>query len=272
VSSDPPSKDPWAEAAALIGDAAKSAEHARRYRALADSIAEDSFERTLAIGSEMRAAARRGTPDALAVLVAELHELVARCQAGIAEVRASGSYRAAVRAFTNGETARVATLACAIFSNVIAGRHEPHTLYWPVPVLGGRSVEHFLPPIDCAVRIDTLRREGIPAVAVAPERGGDEDIRPVLLSERHEESESPFALALASSALPGPVCRLVGSETTLFYAPHLVADFTVSCASGASDEWWRVRPNAYHTYLNELQESLRARGIAVVIEPDAREG
>ena len=51
------------------------------------------------------------------------------------------------------------------------------------------------------------------------------------------------------------------------YAERLTADFVVSCAAEASDEWWSVRPNAYRTYLDDLRVALTARSITMVIEP-----
>ena len=222
-----PSGDPWQDAAALIAEAGRSAEDAWRYRQLASTIAEPIFERALAIGSEVRRAAREGRTAALEDLTAELRELVTRCRNGIAEVRASSSYREAVHAFTNGDQARIAELAGAIFHGVVP-LPTPGRLYWSVAIGGRGSVDHFLPAGVCAARIETTKREGLTTSAEAPERGGDGLIRPVLLSRRHDESESPIALAFDPAELPGPVCGLSGSELVLVYAERLTADFVVS--------------------------------------------
>jgi hypothetical protein len=143
----------------------------------------------------------------------------------------------------------------------------PSRLYWSVAIGGRGAVDHFLPAEACAARIESAKREGLTSPADAPERGGDDLIRPVILSRRHDEAESPIALAFELAELPGPVCGLSGSEIALVYAERLTANFVVSCAEEASDEWWSVRPNAYRAYLDDLRIALTARSITMVIEP-----
>ncbi len=251
--------DVFAEAADRIADAARAAEDARRYRALAGAVAEPTFDRALAIGSDVRAAARRGEPAAVVPLLAELRELTERCRAGIAEIRASAVYQDAARAYAAAEPRRVAELASLLFADLAL--EHPGTLYWSVPILGGRSHEHFLSAVACTDRIADLLHAGIPAASPPPARGADEILLPIVFTTSHEESESPVALALAPGAFPAPACRIVESEVVLYYAERLAADFTVTIAAETDDEWWRVRPAAYQTYVAELRAALTARSI-----------
>lgn len=259
-------EDPWGEVAALIAEAARSAEDARRYRALADTIAAPCFERALALGSEVRRAARQGATASAAAFVAELQELTARSRTAIAEVRSSSIYQEATSAYAAGDSARTADLACELFADV--GVHpNPAALYWMVALGGRRASDHFLPASELAVRIEQCRREGVRAEPTPPSRGGDEAILPVQLSEQHDPSESPVALVFEPAMLPGPVCQLLGSEPVFFYASRLAAEFSVSCAPSVDDEWWKIRPDAYQAYLDELREALLTRAIRVLIEP-----
>lgn len=260
--------DVWAEAASLIADAGCAAEDAHRYRALAAEIAEPAFERALAIGSEVRAAARRGTPALLTPLLGELRDLTERCRSAIAAVRSSDAYREAARAYAAGDPHLVAELASAIFADV-ARDATPGAVFWSVPIVGRRADEHFLPAIACADRIAHLRDGGVPATTAALVRGGDDTLRPVVLETAHDESESPVALTFAPGALTAPVCRAVGNDVVLYYAEGLTAPFTVTIARSSDDEWWRVRPAAYHTYVAELRSALTARSIANVVRGDA---
>ncbi len=259
--------DPGAEAAALIGEAGRSAEDARRYRALADSLAPASFDRALAIGSEIRAAARRGAVEALVPFAAELRGLVARCRDAVGEVREGRTYQEAVRAFRSGDAAKAAALACDVFSGV-APRPGGGTLYYPLAIGGGRSVDHFLALDECAARIDACHRDGLTSPSAAPDRGGNEEIRPIALTARHDEAESPIALAFEAGTFGAPTCALTGTETVLLYSTRTRADFVVSCAPRVSDEWWEIRPDAYRAYVDGLRAALAARSITLIVEPE----
>jgi hypothetical protein len=255
----------------LIAEVGWSAERARRYRDLATSVAEPAFDRALAIGSEVRQAARAGTVAALAGAVAELREIQARCQEGINHVRRSVRYQHLLAAFEAGDSTRAAELASAVFDGVSASPAS-QTLYSPVAIAGGKSVDHFLPATICAERIRTVADEGLSGASDAgvSSPGSDESIRPLRLSETHDESESPISLAFAPTALPGLLGRLTDSDEMLFYARRLRAEFVVSCTSRVSDEWWGIRPDAYRRYLEDLKEALTARSLVLVIEPPDR--
>src|SRR5207249_6113584 len=97
---------------------------------------------------------------------------------------------------------------------------------------------------------------------------GDDLVRPLRLGESHDESESPIALAFPPGSVPGAVGRLSGGGVVLLYAPRLRADFTVSCVARVSDEWWKIRPGAYRSYLEELRGALEARSLGLEIEPE----
>jgi hypothetical protein len=260
--------DPLAEAAALIREVGRSAQRARRYRNLATQVATPVFDRALAIGSDIRRTIRSSEPHptAIAAAIAELRGLLAACENAIARVQVSALYREAVASFAAGATAQVAALAPTIFTDVTP--HAPTgILYWAVPISGGRSGAHFLPPTEFAARVQQMATEGLLAAPSPPEFGGDDTIAPVLLSDKHDGSESPVALAFEPHTLSAPVCRLDGSNVVLFYAKRLSAAFTVTCSRSVDDEWWNVRPDAYQEYLAELREALIARALRVAIEP-----
>ena len=263
-----PGPDPLAEAAALIRDVGRSTQHARRYRDLAVAVAEPILDRTLAIGSDLRRAARGRGPEpatAIAAAIAELRNLLARCEEAIDGIKTSSAYQEAVASFAAGEAERVAPLATAIFTDVIP--YEPAGfLYWAVPLSNGRSGTHFLAPEEVAARLYVIAIEGFSAAIQPPELGGDETIRPVMLTDQHEGSESPLALAFEPHAIPAPVCRLEGSNVVLFYAERLAATFVVSCTANVNDEWWKARPDTYRQYLEELRDALSARALRAVIE------
>jgi len=267
VSSPAPPHDPWSEVATLIGDVGRSAERARRYRELAMSLAEPAFDRALAIGSEVRQAARTGAIAALAGADAELREIQARCTEGIARVQSSPPYRDLVAAFDAGDATRAAELASVVFAGLSASPAS-RTLYCPVAIAGGKSVDHFLPAGACAERIHTIAGEGLSGTSGSDvsSPGSDEAICPVRLSESHDESESPVALAFAPEAFAALVGRVAESDEVLFYARRLRAEFVVSCAPRVSDEWWDIRPDAYRRYLEDLKEALTGRSLVLVVE------
>ena len=260
--------DPVAEAAALIREVGRSAQRARRYRDLATQLATPVFDRALAIGSDVRRTIRSSEPHptAITAALAELRELLASCENAITRIQVSALYREAVASFAAGATAQVAALAPPIFTDV-----TPHAatgiLYWAVPIGAGRSGAHFLPPTEVAARVQQMASEGLVAAPSPLELGGDDTIAPVLLSDEHDGSESPVALAFEPHTLSAPVCRLDGSNIVLFYAKRLRAAFTVTCARSVDDEWWSVRPDAYQEYLAELREALIERALRVAIEP-----
>jgi hypothetical protein len=269
VSASAPPGDRWAEVAALIGDVGRSAERARRYRALAASLAEPAFERALAIGSEVRQAARGGADAAaLAGAIEELRDLDARCGAEIARIRATRQYADLLAAFESDDAARAADLASAVFESVTVAPAGT-ILYSPVAIGGGKSLDHFLPPTACADRIRTIATEGLVAASdahgIVP--GADEAIQPLRLTATHDEADSPVALAFAPEVLPPRIGCLADGDTVLVYARRLRAEFVVSCASRVSDEWWEIRPDAYRRYLEDLQQALTARDLTLVIEP-----
>jgi hypothetical protein len=258
----------------LIGEVGRNAERARRYRALVASVAEPTFERALAIGSEVRQLARGGSDaGALAGVIAELRDLDARCGGEIARVRATGPYQDLLIAYeADDDAARAADLAQVVFAGVSAAP-VTRTLYSPVTIGGGKSVDHFLAPDICAERIRTIADVGLAVVndlsGLFP--GADESIQPLRLTTTHDEADSPIALAFGAAVLPPKVGWLTGGDIALVYARHLRAEFVVSGASSVSDEWWEIRPDAYRQYLEDLQRALTARGLALVLEPSSAE-
>jgi hypothetical protein len=191
---------------------------------------------------------------------------LASCWSAIDDVRTSQIYREAVAHFSEGEAERAATGAIEIFASVV-----PHaatdTLYWAMPIRGERSGAHFLEPEECASRLSMIAAEGVPAAAEQLDLGGDEAIRPVLLTDEHDGSESPIALTFEPGTLPGRVCRLDGSNVALFYAERLRADFTVRCTPIVSDEWWSIRPDAYREYVVALRQALARQAPGIPFEP-----
>ena len=180
--SDPPEgADPVPRVADLIREVGLAAEDARRYRALADTVAEPAFERALAIGTIIRQALREPERQraAAADAIAELQGILDGCARAMADLRASATYRDALAAVAAGTVDRLATLAAAIFSDV-----EPFpnatVLYWPVPIAGPRGVAHFVPPRQCAARILQRADEGLLAASPPPERGADDRIPAVV--------------------------------------------------------------------------------------------
>ena len=259
--------DPLARLADAIREVGLAAERARRYRALATSVAEPAFERALAIGTAIRRSLRdpeRQRADA-AEATRELATLLDGCTRAVADVQASAAYRDAVDALAAGATDRVASLAPLLFSGV-----EPwpdaRRVYWPVPIASPRSGSHFLPPAECAARIAACAADGVDAATPPPELGADEHIPAIVLGTEHDVAESPLVLVIEATALPAPLCRLAGGTTAFFYAPGVRVPFRVCTAAIVSDEWWAVRPDAYRAYVDELRSALAPRGIAVETE------
>jgi hypothetical protein len=252
----PTGADPLETAATLIRDVGEIARRARRYRALVSDLAEPAFDRALALGSEIRRAARTTQPHAaIAAAIAELRELQSRCEAAIAEVKRSRDYEVAVARFRAGAADQVATLAPRIFTGV-ATSDRRGALFWTLPLGSRRGGPHFLPAEDCAARVRTIVSEGLPGPTTPPELGGDETINPVALSDEHDGSESPIALRFQARDLPTPLCRIEGSSIVLVYVARLKAELVVSCQATVEDEWWRVRPDSYREYLGELEAAL----------------
>lgn len=266
MSTDPaPPADPVAEAADLIRAVGTCAQHARRYRALAAPIAEPIFDRALELGSDVRRGARGPEPGPpLAAAIAELRALLARGEAAIAGVRAGAEYRSAAAAFAAGDVAAVARVAPDVFAGVMP-RPPGGTLYWPVPLGRRGGGEHFITPGACADRVHRIATDGLSSPEEAPDLGGDDTIRPVMLGEEHDASDSPIALAFDAARLP-PLCRLDDGGLALLYAPHVRAPLAVHAVADVGDEWWRIRPDAYRQYLDELGRELGARGLALVVD------
>ena len=260
--------DPLAEAAALIRDVGLGAERARRYRALATSLAEHMLDRSLELGSIVRRAGRDAGPagDVIRAAIDELRSLQARCDAAIADVQASAAYREVAAAFAAGDVPRAAAHAVDVFADVERG-DAPETVVWEVPVGGERGGEHFIAPAECAARIEAVRRNGLRAASAAANLGGDETITPIALSADVTGIESPVALAYEPRALPGPLCRIAGGALLIFYAECLRAPFSVHCAGTVTDEWWAIRPDAYVEWRTALEALLRTQGLVVTTTP-----
>lgn len=260
--------DVLAEAAALIRDAGLSAEQARRYRALASTIADPTFDRTLALGSTIRLAGRDrpGSESVLRAAIDELRQLLARSEAAIADVRASALHRAAAAGFAAGNAAQVTPLAIELFTDVIADE-SLGVVTWDVPLGGGSGSEHFASPEECAARIASIAQDGVPAASPPPHLGADDAITPVTLAAEVGAADSPVTLVFERARLPAPVCRLEHSPLVLFYAPRLRSPFTVHCTAEVTDEWWSIRPDAYAQWLAALGPLLKAQGLAVAVAP-----
>jgi hypothetical protein len=266
-SAPPATANPIERAADLIRDVGVAAQQARRYRAVAATVAEPAFERTLAIGTAIRQALRDPERQRVVALdaVGELETLCEACRRAIADVERSAVYRDAVAAVAAGDVERVARLAPTVFTEV-----EPYPeairLYWPVSIAGARRVSHFLPPGDCAARIGLYANDGLPAASPPPEAGADERIPAVVMGAEPDTSESPLALVVEATLLPAPLCRLAGSTTALYYAARVRVPFRVRAAAAVSDEWWTVRPDAYRAYVDELAAALAAHGLTIESE------
>lgn len=250
--------------ATLIAEAARSAQDARRYRSLATAVADPVFERVLAIGSEIRRAMRAGMAASIAAALDELRSLHQRCEEAVREVRASAPYRELTAAYGAGAVTRATTLAAEVFTDVVVAS-PGRLLRWAVPLTGRRSDEHFLPPERCARSIRAWAASGLTAPTEPPDMGGDAAIRPLPLTESTDPSEGPITLAFDPHVLPGPVGRFGEHDVRLWYAERLHAPFTVYAAPTVGDEWWEIRPAAYHTYLAALRDALTAAGIPFVI-------
>jgi len=260
--------DVLTEAAALIRDAGLSAECARRYRALATTIAEPTFDRVLELGSTIRRAGRDapGSERELLAAVEELRQLLARSEAGIADVRTSAGYREAVAAFAAGDAARTVPLAIAVFTDVVPG-DSAGVATWDVPLGTGPGGEHFVTPEECAARIVGIAGGGLPASSPPPHLGADDTITPVTLGVGLANADGPVTLAFEVEQLPGPICRLEHSTLALFYADRLHAPFAVRCAAGVTDEWWNIRPDAYAKWIEALGPLLQSQGLTMTIAP-----
>jgi hypothetical protein len=54
-----------------------------------------------------------------------------------------------------------------------------------------------------------------------------------------------------------------GTGVVLFYAERLRAKFTIACVADVDDEWWRIRPDAYRSYVDDLEAALAVEGLTV---------
>ncbi|MEO6026115.1 MAG: hypothetical protein ABIR79_04540 [Candidatus Binatia bacterium] len=245
-----------------------SAECARRYRTLATTIAEPTFDRTLALGSTIRRAGRDplGAEHELIAAVEELRQLLACSQAAITEVRASAGYCEAVAAFTAGAVERTVPLAIEVFTDVVVG-DSAGVATWDVPLGTGPGGEHFVSPEECAARIAGIAGAGLPAASPPPQLGADDTITPVTLGMGVANADGPVTLAFEVEQLPGPICRLAHSTLALFYADRLHAPFTVRCVAGVTDEWWNVRPDAYAKWIEALGPLLQSQGLTMTMTP-----
>lgn len=256
--------DPVERVADLIREVGRTAQEARRYRALVTSVADPAFERALAIGTVVRQSLRdpeRQRAEAAAAAL-ELQTVLDGCQAAIADLQRSAVYAEALAALGTGASERLAQLAPAIFHDV-----EPFPnatlLYWPVPIAGRRPGAHFLPPVDCAAQIAKIATEGLLAASPPPELGADDRIPAIVLADEHEVGESPLALMVDARAFPAPLCRLASSNVALFYAARVRLPIRVRTAAAVDDEWWSIRPDAYRKYIDDLAAALATAGITV---------
>ncbi len=260
--------DILAEAAALIRDTGLSAECARRYRPLAMTVAEPTFDRALALGSIIRRAGRDplGAEHELFAAVGELRQLLARSEAAIADFRASASYQETVAAFSAGAVDRTAPRAIEVFTDVVLG-DRAGVATWDVPLGRGPGGEHFVSPEECVARIAEIARVGLHAASPPPHLGADDSITPVTLGLGIANADGPVTLAFEVEQLPGPICRLQHSTLALFYTDRLYAPFTVRCAAGVTDEWWNIRPDAYAKWIEALGLLLQSEGLTMTIAP-----
>ncbi len=261
-----PNADVRDDAAALIEEVSRIAQGARKYRALATTIADPTFDRMLAIGGEIRRAERAGQRQPIADAVEEMRRLRRRCEQGIRSVQEGASYRELVAAFHAGAVGRATELAEVVFTDVtIEVADRP--LLWIFPLTARHLPSHFLPPDQCAEKIRKLAMNGIPAPTDSLSVGGDASIRPLPLAGTIDPTDGPITLAYEPGAIPGPIGRLTESDIALWYAGSLRAPFSVRAAATVGDEWWHVRPAAYSAYLAELANALAAAGIPFEIAP-----
>ncbi|MCC6767156.1 MAG: hypothetical protein IT293_21085 [Deltaproteobacteria bacterium] len=264
-----PDADVRDDAAALIGEVGRSVQDARRYRALATAVADPVFDRALAIGSEVRRAAREGRSGPIADAVDELRGLLRRCEDGVRQVREGTAYRELRDAYGTSRVVRAAELAAAVFTDV-ALAPPTRILHWTLPLAARRSPEHFIPPEQCAEAISEIAANGLPAPIDVPDLGGDAAILPIRLVETPDASEGPITLAYRPAVLAEPLGRLTGNGVWLWYAPRLHGVFTLCAAETVSDEWWQVRPSAYAAYLEALREHLDAVAIPFETAPTSQ--
>jgi hypothetical protein len=261
-----PSPDALAEAAALIRDVGLSAERARRYRALATTVAAPMLDRSIEIGSAVRRAGRDlgHGHDSIAAALTELRQLLAGSEAAIAAVRAEPRYRDAAAAFARGDVGRVSRLAAEIFTDVEPGDAFGRVA-WEVPVGGERRGEHFASPATCVARIAAVRRDGLRAASAPAGLGGDEIIAPIALTTDLDAGDGPLLVVYDVGSLPAPPCRLAGSTVALVYAARLNAPFGVRIAATVTDEWWTIRPDAYEEWRMTLAPLLAAEGLTLEV-------
>ncbi|MCC6848277.1 MAG: hypothetical protein IT294_07220 [Deltaproteobacteria bacterium] len=266
----PPATDVRDDAATLIGEVGRSAEDARRYRALAATVADPVFDRVLTIGTDVRRAAREGRFGPIAAAVDELRELLRRCEDGVRRVRESPPYHEMLRAYGTGSAVRAAELAATVFTDVDLAL-PTRTLHWTMPLTARLAPDHFIPPEQCAEAIREIAANGLPAPADVPDLAGDASILPIRLLETIDGAEGPITLAYGSGSLAGPLGRLTERKVWLWYAPKLRSAFTVCATDTVSDDWWQVRPSAYAAYLEALREHLDAVAIPFEIAPTPRD-
>ena len=256
------------EAARLVEAVGTAAQDARRYRALAERLAEPTFDRAVTLGGVIRRALRPGAPSPadLDQALGELRTLLEECRRARAELWASPGYRAAVTCFEAGEIDRLARLVPDIFHQVVPDDGTTR-LFWPVAIATRRPGNHFVPAEQLAAQLSALR-DGIPAASPPPDLGADDHIRAVVLTDDEDFSDSPIVLRFDRTALPGPVSRLKDTPTILFHAAALACRFVVRFAPEVSDEWWSVRPDAYRAYRERVRTALAHIAPDIAIEGD----
>jgi hypothetical protein len=250
---------------ALLAEVGACYQRGRRYRAIANDCEARFFEPALDVGSEIRVAERRGTlaPEAVAVAVGTLEDLLTACRAAIAAAQSSPLYQRALVAWAAEDWSRVGELAPALFAAVERYEQCP-TLHHAVPLAAGRrGAEHFISAAECASHICAALEEGLTPARNALELGADEMLRALTLDDDPANAESPITLAIDPVALIVPVCRIVPGGEALVYGARLRVPMRVECASAVTDEWWMVRPDAYRRYVDELEAELTARGVAL---------
>jgi hypothetical protein len=232
--------------------------YARAARPGASALAREA----MALGDAARRLHRRARldDDAASALLHDARALAARLRTGLADVRTTPEYRAAVVAHAAGDQRTLARVAPAVFAGLEIA--DAPVLFAPVAWVRRGRVR---PVADVVADVVRARNDGLAGEGDDLTPGADEALPAVVLAAEPPPDE-PVLLRVDAASLP-TVFRLADTGEHLVYAGRLVLrDLHVALATTLGDDEQRrveIGPAEWTRWHAALAAALAAANVAV---------